>query len=244
MILITRPKNEALLLAKELKAKNFSTFVEPLVSFQYFKKKINFSKKKIYIVTSLQAVYVLNKYHRSYKEIISLGNFVVVGEKVSLSLKSIGVQNIIRTFKTSELLKKYLLKLKQSELRLVYLCGSVVNEDFVYDMKISKTKFNKIIIYKTIPLKQLSNRCVSLIKKNRIDILLIYSLYTANILMRLLKKNNLMYMMKEINVFCLSRRIAQRVCKEDINKKRVLYAKSPDQRSMLNLIFNNPTRIQ
>ena len=244
MILITRPKNEALLLAKELKVKNFSTFVEPLVSFQYFKKQINFSNKKIYIVTSLQAVHVLNKYRRSYKEIIRLGNFVVVGEKVSLSLKNIGVQNIIRTFKTSELLKRYLLKLKQPELRLVYLCGSVVNEDFVYDMKIGKIKFNKIIIYKTIPLKQLSNRCVSLIRKNKIDVILIYSLYTANILIRLLKKNDLVNMLEKINVFCLSRRIAQRICKEDIsNKKRVLYARSPDQRSMSDLIIKNQTII-
>ena len=86
MILITRPKNEALLLSKELKVKNFLTFIEPLISFRYLKKKIIFGKQKIYIVTSLQAVNVLNKYSKYYKEIISLGNFLVVGEKVSSSL--------------------------------------------------------------------------------------------------------------------------------------------------------------
>jgi uroporphyrinogen-III synthase len=237
MILITRPKNEALLLSKELKVKNFLTFIEPLISFRYLKKKIIFGKQKIYIVTSLQAVNVLNKYSKYYKEIISLGNFLVVGEKVSSSLKNAGVNNIIRTFKTSELLTQYLLKLKQPELKLIYLCGSVVNEDFVNNMKISKMKFNKIIIYKTIPLKQLSNRCVNLIRKNKIDTVLIYSLYTANILIRLLKTNNLMDRLEQINIFCLSKRISQRFYKEGM-KDKVVYARSPDQKGMFNLIMD------
>ena len=47
MILITRPKNEALILAKELKINNISTFVEPVMSFQYFKKKIIYNKQQI-----------------------------------------------------------------------------------------------------------------------------------------------------------------------------------------------------
>ena len=237
MILITRPKNEALLLSKELKVKNFLTFIEPLISFRYLKKKIIFGKQKIYIVTSLQAVNVLNKYSKYYKEIISLGNFLVVGEKVSSSLKNAGVNNIIRTFKTSELLTQYLLKLKQPELKLIYLCGSVVNEDFVNNMKISKMKFNKIIIYKTIPLKQLSNRCVNLIRKNKIDTVLIYSLYTANILIRLLKTNNLMDRLEQINIFCLSKRISQQFYKEGM-KDKVVYARSPDQKGMFNLIMD------
>ena len=39
MILITRPLNEAKLLAQELKRFHVTTIIEPLTSFGYFKKK-------------------------------------------------------------------------------------------------------------------------------------------------------------------------------------------------------------
>ena len=237
MILITRPKNESLLLAKELKAKKFSTYIEPLSSFQYYKKQISFNKKKIYIVSSLQAAHVLNIHRKNYKDIIDQGNFFVIGKKVYSTLKKIGVQNIIKHFKTSDLLLKYFLKLNRSDLDIIYLCGSVVNEDFIHALQQKKINFKKVILYKTIPVKQFSKRCLNLISTNQINVVLIYSFFAAKVFIRLLKKNNKIIALEQMYVLCLSKRIAQRFYEENV-KQRVLYARSPDQQSMIKLLMD------
>jgi uroporphyrinogen-III synthase len=235
MILITRPKNESLILAKELDSKNLKTYIEPLVSFDYYPKKINFNSKKKFVVSSLQAAHVLNINKDKYKDIIINGNFLVVGNKVYLKLKEIGVQKIIKHFKTSDHLLKYLLKLKKTNLDITYLCGSIVNQDFINLLKYNKIKFQKKILYKILPIKQLTDRCFYLIKKNKIDAVLLYSTYTANLFIRLIKKHNLEPELERMHILCLSKRISLEF-KNTSMEKNVLYSRSPDQESLISLV--------
>ena len=91
MILITRPINEAKILAKELKTFSLPVIIEPLTSFQYYKKRIILHDKTFFIVSSLQTVHTMKTNKRNYKNIISQGKFLVVGMKVASELKLLGV---------------------------------------------------------------------------------------------------------------------------------------------------------
>ena len=65
MILITRPINEAKILAKELKTFRLPVVIEPLTSFQYYKKRIILHDKTFFIVSSLQTVHTMKTNKRN-----------------------------------------------------------------------------------------------------------------------------------------------------------------------------------
>ena len=233
MILITRPLNEAKLLAKELKTFSLPTIIEPLTSFEYYKKRITFHEKIFFIVSSLQSVHVLQIYQKNYQNIIAQGKFLVVGMKVAAELRSLGVNKIIKQFNSSDSLFNYLLRKKKSfEFKIEYLCGSIVNDDFIIGLKRSRIKHKKVVLYKTIAVKKLSVRCSTSLKNNQITIVLIYSAYTAKVFMKLLRQYKLLSVLKNTYVLCLSKRIAY-TFKDTVPQKKLLWSRSSNQKSLL-----------
>ena len=232
MILITRPLNEAKLLAKELKRFHVKTFIEPLTSFRYFKKKIIFNEKKIFIVTSLQSVNALRKYQNNYQHIISSGRFLVVGMRVAKELKSLGTKNILRQFNTSKHLLKYLSQLKLKEDKIEYLCGSIVSQDFMHGLKNYKINYQKKIIYETIGKKKLSKRCVNTLESKKIKIVLIYSEYSARLFSNFIQRNNLNEFLSDICFICLSKRISNTL-QNQMPYTKILWSRSANQNSLM-----------
>tara|TARA_Y100000741_G_scaffold360956_1_gene344114 strand:+ start:794 stop:1546 length:753 start_codon:yes stop_codon:yes gene_type:complete len=232
MILITRPLNEAKLLAKELKKLKVKTIIEPLTSFRFFKKKITFNNKKIFIVTSLQSVHALRKYQNHYQQIISCGSFAVVGMKVAKELKLLGVKKIIRISNTSAQLLKSLSRVRFRENKIEYLCGSIVSKEFINGLKKNKIKYRKNIIYKTIAKKQLSKKCLNILKNKKIKIVLIYSEYSARLFSNFIKRNNLNEVLSSTQIICLSKRISKAI-QHKSSYDEILWSKLPNQNSMI-----------
>lgn len=232
MILITRPLHEAKLLAQELKTLKVKTIIEPLTSFKFFRKKIIFNKKKIFIVTSLQSVRALRKYQNHYKEIISSGSFVVVGKKVAKELRLLDVKKIVKIFNTSSYLLKYLSRPRFKENKIEYLCGSIVSHEFINGLKKNKINYQKKIIYKTIAKKQLSKNCLDVLRNKKIKIVLIYSEYSARLFSNFIKRNNLNGVLGNIQIICLSKRISEAIQRKSSYEK-ILWSKSPNQNSMI-----------
>ena len=121
MILITRPRSEAVLLAKELMKTRYSSFIEPMTSFRYYKKKITYKKDTTYIVASLQTARALKQNKPCSQKLIKHGNFLVIGKKVTQSLKQLGCSHIVKTFKDSNDLISHLNKTSSSNIKLEYL---------------------------------------------------------------------------------------------------------------------------
>ena len=232
MILITRPLNEARLLAKELKTFSMPIIIEPLTSFKYYKKKTIFHEKKIFIVSSLQSARALRIYKKNYRSIISKGKFLVVGMKVATELKSLGVKKIIKQFNTSEHLLKYLSQSKFFQYEIEYLCGSIVNQHFINGLKNCGIDYKKIVVYKTIPKQQLSQKCLSVLKGKKVKLVLIYSAYTAKLFSNLLRCNNLNNALSNTYVACLSERIAN-TFDSRISFAGICWSKSANQDSLL-----------
>ncbi len=232
MILITRPIKEAKILAKEIKQFNVKTFNEPLTSFKYFKKEITFNNKKLFIITSSQAVQALRKYQSNYRQIISEGEFVVVGVKVVNELNSLGIKKIIKNFSTSNSLVKYLTLKKFKERKIVYLCGTVISQDFINGLKNNRINYQKKIIYEVIAKKQISKKCFDLMKNKKIKIVLIYSEYSGKLFSKFINENDLNKFVNGIGIICLSKRISK-VVKKLIPHANILYSRSPNQNALL-----------
>ena len=235
MILITRPINEAKTLAKKIESFNVPTIIEPLISFRYFRKKVIFNDKKIFIISSFQSVHALRLFQKNYEQLISFGRFLVVGLKVSKELRSIGVGKIIKTFDTSDRLLKYLSKSKYKEYPMEYLCGSVSNQSFINGLNTLDVKCQKKIIYKTIATKKISKKCLNLLKNQKIKIVLVYSEYTALVFSRFIKSEGLMEIVDKMQIICLSKRISDTIGQE-MPSASVQFSRYPNQAAMIKKI--------
>ena len=85
MILITRPKDQAIELVEELNKLNFKTHKDLLISFRYRKPKINFDKNILYLVTSSNAVRSLELLDKKRISLVKKMSFIVIGKKTTIS---------------------------------------------------------------------------------------------------------------------------------------------------------------
>tara|TARA_B100001996_G_scaffold382197_1_gene373393 strand:+ start:155 stop:868 length:714 start_codon:yes stop_codon:yes gene_type:complete len=236
MILITRPRTEANILSEKLLRSKVHSFVEPMTSFRYYNKNIKYDKEKVYLIASLQSVRALLKNKSNNKKLIKFGKFFVIGKKVGESLKVLGCKNIIRIFQDSNELIKYLSKIKNKDLELEYLCGSVVNQDFVSELNLNNFLYKKNIIYQSIPRKNLSERCLKLIKGSQIKVILIYSVLGAETFIQLLKQKRLLNKISKVKILCLSKRISSKVSSLS-NHRIVISAPSPNESSIIKYLI-------
>ena len=238
MILITRPFEEAQILAKEFTKLNLNTVMDPLISFKSTYRKIKFKENSFYLVSSLQAVKSLLKYQNQYSEILNEGRFLVIGKKVRNELKKNNNIRIKKITENSDEMYDYLIKNKllfKNKFNLIYLSGSIINNDFLRALKHKKISVKRVIIYKVIPTKKLKRKTVSLLKQNKIKQIVLFSSYTAQTLIKLLSSEKLKKKVSKIQVFSLSGRIDKYVKKSRFFEKTFVSAK-PNQQSLIKVL--------
>ena len=216
MILITRPKSEALELQNKLKKYGYKTKVDSLISFKSQFKEIPYDKKFFYLITSSQSVETLSKYKKKYNSILNDGTFIIVGKKTAAKLKKIAPVKIEKIAQNSDEIINYLRNnklLKQKKRNLIYLSGSVVNKEFIKSLKNIKSTIKRIVLYKVIAEDQLKASTVRLIKNKKIIMILLFSVYSTDILIKLLKQEKIYRNVKSATVVCLSDRIKKRLNK-------------------------------
>ena len=238
MILITRPFEEAQVLAKELIKLNLNTVMDPLISFKSIYRNIKFRENGYYLVSSLQAVKSLLKYQNQYSDILTEGRFLVIGKKVRNELEKNNNIRIKKTTENSDEMYDYLIKNKllfKSKFNLTYLSGSIINNDFLRALKHKKISVKRVIIYKVIPTKKLKRKTVSLLRQNKIKQIVLFSSYTAQTLIKLISSEKLKKKVSKIQVFSLSDRIDEYVKKSRFFEKTFVSAK-PNQQSLIKVL--------
>ena len=238
MILITRRRVDEKILVDQLCRKNVNYSFQPLITFKFLKKKILLKKNKIFIIGSTQAVSSLRESKNNFNEIIKKGEFFVIGNKVQKALISLGVKSIIKSFNNSDALIRFLIRNnKFLDVQLEYLCGSVINEDFVSTLKSNKFKISKKIIYKVMPVKNLFLKNRKLLKQKKIKIVLFYSVYASKIFFKLIKKDNLLTDAHQLYAICFSRRIASAVKDQCyIKETNIFSVNQPNYNNMIKKI--------
>ena len=243
MILITRPKDEAKILKKELSKIQIESAIDSLTSFAFIKKEIPYYQNISYLISSAQTVKFISKSKKKYQTILSKGNFFVIGKKVAADLRKLGTAKIKKITDDSEKMLTYLKNqktLKNNSIPLIYLFGSVTNKDFLKLIKKNNDlRISRVVIYKTLQKSNLNLKTIRLINQRKISLIPLYSLHTAQNLMRLIKKHRIKArIVGEIKVACLSARIAQYI-KNNSQFTKILVSKRPNQNSMISLIKSN-----
>lgn len=229
MILITRPKEQSQDLILELETKGFIVFQESLYKIKYDKIKINYDKNTYYIFPSINSVNSLVK-NNEIKKFIG-ANILVIGTTVKKALQNLGCKKILASTKDSSELIKVLHQSKFLNVKFIYLCSNIINTDFFNKVKKHKINIHKKIVYKTLPRLKLTNKLINSLKLGHITAALFYSKLAAETFLRLIIKQQLQKKTKELEIFCLSERIAA-----PFKKKLFIYvniATQPNQTAMI-----------
>lgn len=235
MILITRPRQQSTEIKSLLDKEKFKSFHENLYNITYYKKKFSYNKNNYYIFTSINSVKGLIK----NKQIIKFrgSRIFVVGEQVNKALSQAGCKNVIEVFEDSSLLLDFLKSKNLHKSSFIHLCGNIVNEDFFKKSKKYKIDIQRDIVYKTIPKIKFSIKLVKKIELNKITGIIFYSQLAANNFLRLSMQAKVMNHCKNINIYCISKRVAEPLRGKNFTNLHI--AKNPNQNSLLQVIKKN-----
>lgn len=236
MILITRPQVEAIKLINEFKKRDLHFHSEPLTSFRYSSRQIKLNLEGVYLVSSLQSVHFFKKNKNNHNDLKKYGNFIVIGKAVSDELMKLGFQNILKVVNDSNHCIAYISTNKKI-VSINHLCGSITN-DILQNYFTNKKSINykKIIIYKTKLKKHFSIRCRTILKNRQIGKVVFYSLTAVIVFCKLTHiKRNLSHF-KNIQFYCISKRVADGLIIRGIKNKNIHVAQKPDQKSVLKML--------
>jgi|MDTG01.2.fsa_nt_gb uroporphyrinogen-III synthase len=234
MILITRPRLDALDFARELKKLDLSFQIESVISIRLKKPKINYENERVYLVTSIYAVRALMLL--SDKELSSLKkkSFIVIGLRVRDALKKLGINKIKLIASNSESLLVKITNTKQ-KFKINYICSNYYNRDLKDKLVNLTLDVNLIHAYSTLSKKKLSQRTIDLFFKKKISSVSFFSINTAKVFFNLVRESEIeRESLKSIKFLCLSKNIGNYVKMQKYHN--VNCSENPNKKSLLSLI--------
>lgn len=216
--LIIRQKNRALPLKKFLKLKGFEVLVEPVFKIKAIKhKNINYKNYSAIMFTSATTVEILEKENidNKFKNIQTF----CVGKVTYETAIKYGYNCIKTTANTGQLLEKEIIKfVKPSNNKILVIGGKKIAHNPIAGFNTARLKSERIIIYDTIPIKNLSKESIEVIKNNRIKNIIIYSPETAKTFINLTKNIDI----NNIKIICLGKKTGNIFKKNNWKKIQVV----------------------
>lgn len=238
MILITRPHEEAKVLEKEFLHIGKECVIDSLLNFKLHYKKIPIEKKVLYLISSSQAVKALTKYKDKHHQLLTNGEFIIVGKKVSTELKKISPIQIKKVTKDSDDMKKFLISQWRTKnyKKIVFISGSVFNREFVSNLTKKQIVVKRKVLYTTLQTKNFKQKTIRLFNHGKITHVVFYSSFTAEVFLKLLKMNALEKKVRDIIPVSLSKRIDAILEKSQLFNK-TLISRKPNESSLIKKII-------
>tara|TARA_B100000579_G_scaffold396979_1_gene376198 strand:- start:590 stop:1297 length:708 start_codon:yes stop_codon:yes gene_type:complete len=203
-IVITRPKEDSIKLIKKLNNLGHLVTHLPLIKIQKLKtEKINLQDYKAVIFTSSNAIRFMNveKLEKKIK-------CFCVGGSTEIAAKEVGFINTYSSEGTVDSLIELIIRTIDPKIgKLLYLSSEFVSKDLDKDLIKVGYSVDRISNYTSIPLQQIEDATLNLLKKNPPDVLFIYSSKSAENLINLINKYSLLNVVTHSNLMCISEKV-------------------------------------
>ena len=113
----------------------------------------------------------------------------------------------------------------------IYFGSNFMNKDFFIKAKKYNLNIRKIIIYKTLPAKKLTNHLINNLKLKKVIGIVFYSALAVDTFLSLLSEYKILSDVNKINSYCLSERIAKPLRQNKF--KHIYVAKQPNQLALV-----------
>lgn len=230
-VLITRPKDQAIEVARYLENNGFDVFIEPIFSV----RKILASKIKLKNLQDEKIIAIIitsqNAIETAFETINQLNidrntKIFAVGKKTAEEFLKNGYKNVIYPQESSARnLQKLILqdnifgqlydeifeekeiaKVKRKK-KILYFCGEILSLNFEEEFKKYNVDITKIISYKINKKNSFSDEFLNRVKERSFDFTLAYSQNTVQHFSFLLKKHNIFEYFSNSKILCFSEKI-------------------------------------
>ena len=230
-IVLTRPIEDSLELMKNLKIINHVVTHLPLINIKGISNKnINFDNYKGIIFTSANAIKFLNT------KIISKNiHCYCVGDATEKKAKESGFYNAISAGGNVDALIELIVRTFDKKLgKLFYISSEFVSKELDLELIKKGYSINRIINYTSEPVNQIETNTLDYIKKNKPDVICVYSEKSAMNLKDLIGKYSLVDVMTQTNLMCISKKTSKVL--EFIKWKKVIFFNPGEEEFFLNKI--------
>ena len=231
VVLVTRPDEEGLALANQLKTVGKKILLEPMLIVENLPvKDLSYDKTQAYVITSANSIKAL----LNLRPDLEIPLFAV-GNASAIAARKSGFKTVYSADGDADDLAKLVDDiLNPSEGDLLYISGKTQSGNLFKKLSSLGFGVSEVVVYETIPRKSLSPATVAAIKNDQVDTILLYSSKTAEVLIKLLRKSRLVRQCKKITIICLSKGIAN--VAKSLNWYNVLVSDKPTQEGMLDLL--------
>ena len=230
-VIITRPIEDSLELIRNLKIINHTITYLPLISVRKISNEnINFKNYKGIIFTSANAIKFLN-----ITEIPKNIYCFCVGEATEKKAKNFGFYNTISAGGNVDTLIELIIRTFDKKTgKLIYISSEFISKDL--DIELTKKGYlvDRIVNYTSEPITRIEQNTLEYIKKNKPDVICIYSEKSAINLKDLIGKYSLVDVMTQTNLMCLSKKIANVL--EFIKWKKIIFFNPGEEEFFLNKV--------
>jgi len=227
-LIITRPQEDAVLLAHELEAIGVKHLIAPLMVIQESEEKPpSLAGVQALLLTSANGV-------RAFAHLSNERKLPVyaVGNASAMAANKEGFENIESAGgDVRDLAELVCEKLDFREGAVLHIAGSVMAGDLSGVLSQKGFNYRRLQLYHAKVVDNLPLNCVNAIKGSLVGGVVLYSPRTAKTFVNLLTKARLENYSKQLSVFCLSEAVAAQIvaCKW----KKIIVAKKPDQASLI-----------
>ncbi len=230
-IVLTRPIEDSLELMRNLKIINHVVTHLPLINIKGISNKnINFDNYKGIIFTSANAIKFLNT-----KNIPKNIHCYCVGETTEKKAKKSGFYNAISAGGNVDALIELIVRTFDKKIgKLLYISSDFVSKELDLELIKKGYSINRIINYTSEPVHQIEQNTLDYIKKNKPDVIYVYSEKSAINLKDLISKYSLVDVMTQTNLMCLSKKISSVL--EFIKWKKIIIFNPGEEEFFLNKV--------
>ncbi|TNE25770.1 MAG: uroporphyrinogen-III synthase [Alphaproteobacteria bacterium] len=230
VILITRPAEQAVKLAEELRTRGLRFFSEPMLEIQPVSHRLPQDVQvDALIFTSARGV----EHWQNIPQDMLQKPVYAVGKKTVAILQEKGFRNIAGTAPSARALET-VFKRESAKNRLpvhmLHICG----KDRAHHFDVKNTKITSFTVYSAVRVENFTKNLQSLLHNREIGFVLFYSVRTAENFIRLSKNYELTEKYGQITAICISTRTAQAL--KDVQWGNILTAEKPDHAHMLHCL--------
>ena len=203
-IVITRPKEDSLVLIERLKKLGHTVTHLPVIKIEKLKtEKINFQNYKAVIFTSSNAIKFLSvdKYNLKIK-------CYCVGKTTEFTARQAGFTNTYSSEGTVDSLIELIIRSFENKLgKLLYLSSEFISKDLDIDLINAGFTVDRISNYTTLPVEEIDKNTIDFFKKKSPDVIFVYSSKSAKNLFNLINKYSLLNVVTQSNLMCISEKV-------------------------------------
>jgi uroporphyrinogen-III synthase len=230
-ILVTRPIEDCLKLIESLKILGHQVTHCPIIKIKKLSyKEPNYKNYNGIIFTSSNAIDCLD-----IKKIPKNISCFCVGDTTEKKAKSKGFYQAISAGGNVNTLIELIMRIYDKKSgKLLYISSEFISKELDKDLLGHGYLVDRIINYTSLPVEEISENTLSLIKENKLDAIFVYSEKSAINLKNLIIKYSLVDVMMDSNLFCISKKTSKAL--EFLKWKKIIIFNPGDEIFYLNKV--------